>query len=85
MKTKYYEDADLISWKISKKPFEYATRTGDFVVHFSKNNEPVLIEILNASKFLKEANSTLPKKIQKQVLPKEVHSVAIAHRISTSV
>ncbi len=81
MKAKYYEDADLISWKISKKPFEYASRSGDFVVHYSKDDEPVLIEILNASKFLKEANSSLPKKIQKQVLPQEVQSV-VAHKIS---
>ena len=81
MKAKYYEDADLISWKVSRKPFEYATRSGDFVVHYSKNDEPVLIEILNASKFLKEANSILPKKIQKQVLPEEVQT-AFAHRIS---
>lgn len=80
MKAKYYEDADLISWKVSRKPFEYATRSGDFVVHYSKNDEPVLIEILNASKFLKEANSMLPKKIQRQVLP-EVQT-AVAHRIS---
>ncbi len=81
MKAKYYEDADLISWKISKKHFEYASRSGDFVVHYSKDDEPVLIEILNASKFLKEANSRLPKKIQKQVLPQEVQS-AVAHKIS---
>lgn len=81
MKAKYYEDADLISWKVSRKPFEYATRSGDFVVHYSKNDEPVLIEILNASKFLKEANSMLPKKIRKQVLPQEVQP-AIAHKIS---
>lgn len=81
MKAKYYEDADLISWKVSRKPFEYATRSGDFVVHYSKNDEPVLIEILNASKFLKEANRMLPKKIQRQVLPEEVQA-AVAHRIS---
>ena len=81
MKAKYYEDADLISWKVSKKPFEYAARSGDFVVHYSKDDEPVLIEILNASKFLKEANSMLPRKIQKQVLPQEVQA-AVAHKIS---
>lgn len=81
MKAKYYEDADLISWKISKKPFEYASRSGDFVVHYSKDNEPVLIEILNASRFLKEANSMLPKKIQRLVIPQEAQ-LAVAHRIS---
>ena len=81
MKAKYYEDADLISWKISPKPFEYASRSGDFVVHYSKDNEPVLVEILNASKFLKQANSILPRKIQKQVFPPEAQP-AVAHRIS---
>lgn len=81
MKAKYYEDADLISWKISKKPFEYASRSGDFVVHYSKDDEPVLIEILNASRFLKEANSMLPKKIQKQVLPEKIFPT-VAHRVS---
>ena len=81
MKAKYYEDADLISWKISKKPFEHAIRSGDFVVHYSKDDEPVLIEILNAARFLKEANSMLPKKIQKQVLPEQVQPT-VAHRIS---
>ena len=81
MKAKYYEDADLISWKISKNPFEYASRSGDFVVHYSKDDEPVLIEILNASRFLKEANSSLPKKVQRLVFPQEMQT-AIAHRIS---
>lgn len=79
MKAKYYEDADLISWKVSDKPFEYATRSGDFVVHYSSSDEPVLIEILNASKFLKKANSILPKKIQRQVLPEETQ-MTVAHR-----
>ena len=80
MKAKYYEDADLISWRVSKKPFEYASRSGDFVVHYSRDDEPVLIEILNAARFLKEANNALPKKIQSQVLP-DLQS-AVTHKIS---
>lgn len=80
MKAKYYEDADLISWRLSDKPYEHASRSGDFVVHFSKEDEPVLIEILNASKFLKETNQLLPKKIQKEVLP-AFTPASVAHRI----
>lgn len=80
MKIKYYEDADLISWKLSNKTYEYANRSGNFVVHYSKNNEPVLIEILNASQFLKETNKLLPKKIRRQVLPEDFHA-SVAHRI----
>lgn len=80
MKAKYYEDADLISWRLSKKPYEYASRSGNFIVHYSKDDEPVLVEILNASKFLKEANQSLPKNIQRQVIPQEGYP-AVAHRI----
>lgn len=80
MKAKYYEDADLISWRISNKAYEHASRSGDFVVHFSKDDEPVLIEILNASKFLKETNNLLPKRIQNEVLP-QLASTSVAHRV----
>lgn len=67
MKAKYYEDADLLSFKISNKPYKYAEQKGDVIVHYSKNKEPVLIEIVNAAKFLKETNKSLPKKVQKQI------------------
>lgn len=80
MKAKYYEDADLISWRVSKKSYEYASRSGDFVVHYSKDNEPVLIEILNASKFIKETNQLLPKNIQRQVFPQDIYT-SVAHKI----
>lgn len=80
MKAKYYEDADLISWRLSNKPYKHASRSGDFVVHFSKDEEPVLIEILNAAKFLKETNKLLPKKVQTKVLP-QLTSPSIAHKI----
>lgn len=67
MKAKYYEDADLLSFEISKEPYEYAEQKGDVIVHYSKNKEPVLIEIVNAANFLRETNRSLPKKIQKEI------------------
>ena len=54
MKAKYYEDADLLSFRLSKKPYKFARQKGDLIVHYSEDKEPVLIEILNAAKFLKE-------------------------------
>ena len=80
MKAKYYEDADLISWRLSNKSYEHASRSGDFVVHFSKDDEPVLIEILNASKFLKETSQLFPKGIQRQIFPQDIYT-SVAHRI----
>lgn len=63
------------------KQIEYPEQSGDVIVHFTKDNQAVYIEILDASKFLKEANSLLPKKIQKQILPEQTQT-AIAHKIS---
>jgi uncharacterized protein YuzE len=67
MKAKYYEDADLLSFRVSKKPYKFARQEGDLIVHYSEDKEPVLIEIVNATKFLKETNKSLPKKVLKQV------------------
>lgn len=79
MKVKYYKDADLLSLRVSKKPYYDATRNGDLVVHYTKNGQPVLVEILNASKFLKEADKSLPKKLYKTLAGES--SVAIPHRV----
>ena len=80
MKVKYYEDADLLSFRISKEPYQYARQDGDFIVHYSENKEPVLIEIVNAAKFLRNTTKLIPKKIQKEIWP-EVTSISVAHRI----
>lgn len=77
----YEPEDDVLNIWFSRKPIDYAEQTGDLIVHFTKDNETVYMEILDASKFLKEANSMLPKKIQKQVLPEAIQT-AIAHKIS---
>lgn len=79
MKVKYYKDADLLSLRVSKKPYFDATRNGDLVVHYTKNGQPVLVEILNASKFLKETDKSLPKKLQRSLTGES--AVAIPHRV----
>ena len=67
MKAKYHKDADLLSFRVSKKPYKFARQEGDLIVHYSAEKEPVLIEIVSATKFLKETNKSLPKKILRQV------------------
>ena len=67
MKAKYDAEADLLSLKISEEPYKYARQTGDVIVHYSQKKEPVLIEIVNALKFLTNTTKSLPKKLQKQV------------------
>lgn len=59
MSLKYYRDDNILVIRLSKTPYEYAEKQGDFIVHFSKDNKPVRIEVLNAKRFLKETSSIL--------------------------
>ena len=65
-KISYEPEADVLMWEITNKPIDYAKEVGDLVVHFTKNNIPVLIEILEASKFLAKAKNLI--KVEKSVL-----------------
>lgn len=49
---KYEPEADVLWWEINKDPIDYAEEMGNVVVHFNKKNVPVLIEVLEAKKFL---------------------------------
>lgn len=67
MKIKYNKQDDVMMVELNKKPIDYAEQSGDLIVHFSPNNEAVLLEILNASNFLTSASKALPQNIRKQV------------------
>lgn len=68
MNAKYYQNDDLLVVKLSDKPFETAEKIGSLIVHYNKTREPVMVEILNASKFLKETSKALPKSIRQSIL-----------------
>lgn len=68
MSAKYYKEDDLLVVKLSNKPFEIAEKVGSFIVHYDKKREPVTLEILNASKFLKETSKALPKSMRQNIL-----------------
>ncbi len=61
VKISYEPDADILMWEITDEPIDFAKEVGDVVVHFTKNNIPVLIEILEASKFLVKAKNLIKK------------------------
>ena len=65
MKIKYNKKDDVFLIELNKKPIDYAEQTGDFIVHFSPDRKAVLLEILNAKRFLKEQSKALPKEIKK--------------------
>lgn len=60
-KISYEPEADVLMWEITDKPIDFAKEIGNIVVHFTKNNMPVLIEILEASKFLARAKNLVEK------------------------
>lgn len=54
--TSYEPEADVLSVEISREaPIDFAKELGNVVVHFTKHNVPVLIEVLNASQFVTQA------------------------------
>ncbi len=67
MNAKYYQEDDLLVLKLSKKPFKVAEKLGSFIVHYDDKKEPVLVEILNVSKWLKATSKALPKSIIKTI------------------
>ena len=69
MNVKYYRQDDLLVIKLSKKPFKVAEKVGSFIIHYDAAKDPVLLEILNASKLLRETNKALPVDVRKRVLP----------------
>ena len=54
VKIRYDSDADVLSMEGSPNArIDHAKEMGNLVVHFGKNGEPVLIEVLEASSTLR--------------------------------
>ncbi len=66
-KVLYEKQDDVLNIWLSKKPIAYAEEADGVITHFTKENKPVYIEVLNASRFLKETTRFRPKTIQKQI------------------
>lgn len=52
MKISYDREQDIIMLELSKQKIDHAEQTGPIIVHFTKKDKPVLLEILDASDFL---------------------------------
>lgn len=60
-KISYESEADILAVELNKQPIDYAAEVGNVIVHFTKHNNPVLIEFLDASKFLRQAENLIGK------------------------
>ncbi|MFH1662207.1 MAG: DUF2283 domain-containing protein [Candidatus Falkowbacteria bacterium] len=48
----YDIESNLMSIEIAKGEISHAVEFGNFIIHLSKQSKPILIEILDASKFV---------------------------------
>jgi len=55
MRLGYDREKDILLIEVSRKPVDHAEEVGPLIIHFSKQNHPVLIEVLDASDFLSSA------------------------------
>jgi uncharacterized protein YuzE len=52
VKVEYSKEEDILMYEVSDEPIDYAEEMDSVIVHFTKSGKPVLLEILDASKFL---------------------------------
>lgn len=71
-KVLYEPEDDVLNIWLSKKPIDYAEDENGVIIHYTENDEPVYIEIMDASRFFKAVRGMG----QKSKFP-----VVIPHRI----
>jgi hypothetical protein len=60
-KISYEPEADVLRVEVASFPIDYAAEVGNVVVHFSKKGLPVYLEVLEATKFLKQFQKVLSR------------------------
>ncbi len=58
-KIKYDKETDILIIELSEKPIDYAEEEGQIIIHFTKDEEPVLLEVLDAKEFIMNTLSSL--------------------------
>lgn len=48
----YDLESNIISWEVAKGKISHAHEFGNFIIHLSSAGKPILIEILDGSKFV---------------------------------
>ena len=68
MRIGYDREKDILLMEVSRKPVDHAAEAGPLIVHFSKQNHPVLIEVLDASDFLSMAAKVTARSKKEQLV-----------------
>ncbi|RZN33961.1 MAG: DUF2283 domain-containing protein [Methanophagales archaeon ANME-1-THS] len=56
MKISYDRDVDILMIQVGDEKIEYAEEMDGIIIHFTKDDRPILIEILDASDFITSLN-----------------------------
>ena len=65
----YDAEANILSWEIAKGEINHVREVGNFIIHLSPAAKPILIEILDATKFIGQLDKIKNIKDIKQALP----------------
>lgn len=60
-KVKYNSEVDVLLIELSDKKIDYAEDKGQIIIHYSKEGEPVLLEIFDAKNFVLNTLSSVVK------------------------
>jgi len=52
MKISYDRDVDILMIRVGDERIDYAEEMGGIIIHFTKDQKPILVEILDASDFI---------------------------------
>lgn len=67
IKYRYDKEDDVLMVFLGKGKIDDAQQSGNIISHLSSKGEVLLLEILNASKFLKETFRVFPQNVRQQV------------------
>jgi uncharacterized protein YuzE len=65
----YDPEANIICWEIAQGEINHAREFGNFIIHLSSSGKPILVEILEASKFIGQFNKLKPIPDLKNIVP----------------
>ena len=65
----YDEEANILSLELAKGQISHVREFGNFILHLSPAGKPILLEILDASKFIGQFEGLKNMKELKKVLP----------------
>ncbi len=65
----YDPESNILSIEIARGKISHAREFGNFIIHLSRANKPILIEILDGSKFVGQIEEIKKIKEIKKVLP----------------